>query len=77
MQETLLARFSNEEISDQLSRLCEDGSKKFRGFVLPALLQMQRENREDASTGVRFLCASQKSWFSFVPNFTPLACSDS
>lgn len=36
-RDTLLNRFSNEAISDQISRLCEDGSKKMQGFIVPAL----------------------------------------
>ncbi|WP_372741570.1 mannitol dehydrogenase family protein [Neptunomonas sp.] len=35
---TLLERFSNQAIGDQLSRICSDGSSKFPKFVLPTLL---------------------------------------
>ena len=36
-KQSLKSRFSNEAISDLLERLCQDGSKKFVGFVLPVL----------------------------------------
>lgn len=36
---TLIERFSNTAICDQVSRLCSDGSSKFPKFVLPTLLR--------------------------------------
>jgi len=36
-KETLLHRFGNAAISDQLSRLCLDGGSKIPGFLLPTL----------------------------------------
>ena len=34
----LVSRFSNSQLSDQVSRLCEDGSKKMNVFVVPCIL---------------------------------------
>ncbi len=39
-KDTLIERFSNRAICDQLSRICSDGSSKFPKFVLPTLLDM-------------------------------------
>ena len=36
-KQSLKSRFSNKAISDLLERLCQDGSKKMIGFVLPVL----------------------------------------
>ncbi|MGV6477632.1 mannitol dehydrogenase family protein [Azotobacter vinelandii] len=38
-KDTLIERFSNTAICDQISRLCSDGSSKFPKFVLPTLLE--------------------------------------
>ncbi|OZG69989.1 mannitol dehydrogenase [Hahella sp. CCB-MM4] len=42
---TLIERFSNREICDQLSRICSDGSSKFPKFVLPTLLDMMAQGK--------------------------------
>ena len=36
-KETLRTRFANPSIGDQLGRLAEDGSQKFRGFIAPGI----------------------------------------
>lgn len=41
--DSLMERFRNTEISDLVSRLCQDGSKKFQGFVVPPLKEMLQE----------------------------------
>ena len=38
-----MVRFGNPDISDLVSRLCQDGSKKFQGFVVPAMQEMLHE----------------------------------
>lgn len=43
---TLLRRFSNAAISDQVSRLCGDGIAKFAVYVVPTLSKMLREGRD-------------------------------
>ena len=47
-QATLLQRFANPAISDQLSRLCRRGSQKMPDFVLPSLHQALAEGRPHA-----------------------------
>jgi len=37
-QETLLERFSNAAVGDQIARLCLDGGSKIPGFLLPTLM---------------------------------------
>jgi fructuronate reductase/mannitol 2-dehydrogenase len=44
-QRTLLERFSNPRISDQLSRLCGRGSTKMPAYLLPSLLAARAEGR--------------------------------
>jgi fructuronate reductase/mannitol 2-dehydrogenase len=44
-QRTLLERFANPRISDQLSRLCGRGSTKMPAYLLPSLLTARAEGR--------------------------------
>jgi mannitol 2-dehydrogenase len=44
-QRTLLERFTNPRISDQLSRLCGRGSTKMPAYLLPSLLAARAEGR--------------------------------
>ncbi|WP_020683301.1 mannitol dehydrogenase family protein [Marinobacterium rhizophilum] len=44
-KDTLIERFSNTAICDQVSRLCSDGSSKFPKFVLPTLLGQIEQGR--------------------------------
>ncbi|MBF7143840.1 mannitol dehydrogenase family protein [Pseudomonas sp. hsmgli-8] len=39
---TLIARFSNQAIADQLERVCSDGSSKFPKFTVPTLNELIR-----------------------------------
>ncbi len=45
-KDTLIERFSNTAICDQVSRLCSDGSSKFPKFVLPTLLGQIEHGKE-------------------------------
>jgi len=45
-QNDLMHRFSNAEISDLCSRLCQDGSKKCLGFLVPGLTILLKENQD-------------------------------
>jgi fructuronate reductase/mannitol 2-dehydrogenase len=47
-QRTLLDRFANPRISDQLSRLCGRGSTKMPAYLLPSLTAARREGRPTA-----------------------------
>lgn len=44
-KDTLLRRFGNRAVGDQLARLCIDGGSKIKGFVLPTLHPMLEHGR--------------------------------
>ena len=44
--DSLMERFSNPDISDRVSRLCQDGSKKMQGFVVPPLRELLQAGQE-------------------------------
>lgn len=44
-KDTLLRRFGNRAVGDQLARLCIDGGSKIKGFVLPTLHPMLEQGR--------------------------------
>jgi mannitol 2-dehydrogenase len=46
--DTLLQRFANPQISDQLSRLCGRGSTKMPAYLLPSLMAARAEGRPAA-----------------------------
>ncbi|RON69455.1 mannitol dehydrogenase family protein [Pseudomonas fluorescens] len=43
---TLVARFSNQAIADQLERVCSDGSSKFPKFTIPTINRLIADGRE-------------------------------
>jgi mannitol 2-dehydrogenase len=45
-QDTLVARFSNQAIADQLERVCSDGSSKFPKFTVPTINQLIADGRD-------------------------------
>jgi mannitol 2-dehydrogenase len=47
-QRTLLERFANPRISDQLTRLCGRGSTKMPAYLLPSLAEARRQGRPAA-----------------------------
>lgn len=53
---TLLRRFSNAAISDQVSRLCGDGVAKFEVYIIPTLTKMLRDGHDTCR--LAFLTAS-------------------
>ncbi|VUD56318.1 Mannitol 2-dehydrogenase [Thalassocella blandensis] len=44
-KDTLIERFSNTEICDQLTRICSDGSSKFPKFIFPTLKGLIRDEQ--------------------------------
>ncbi|WP_339513255.1 mannitol dehydrogenase family protein [Pseudomonas sp. RL_15y_Pfl2_60] len=44
-KDTLIERFSNQAIADQLERVCSDGSSKFSKFIVPTLNQLIAEDK--------------------------------
>jgi len=45
-KDTLIERFSNQAIADQLERVCSDGSSKFPKFTVPTLDRLLADNAE-------------------------------
>ncbi|MFW9081554.1 mannitol dehydrogenase family protein [Pseudomonas sp. P2757] len=45
-KDTLVARFSNQAIADQLERVCSDGSSKFPKFTVPTINRLIVDGRE-------------------------------
>ncbi|MCK1790377.1 mannitol dehydrogenase family protein [Pseudomonas violetae] len=45
-QDTLVARFSNQAIADQLERVCSDGSSKFPKFTVPTINRLIADGRD-------------------------------
>jgi mannitol 2-dehydrogenase len=43
---TLVARFSNQAIADQLERVCSDGSSKFPKFTIPTINRLIADGQE-------------------------------
>lgn len=60
---TLLRRFSNAAISDQVSRLCGDGIAKFEVYIVPNLSKMLRDGHDVSR--LAFLIASYAKYLIF------------
>jgi len=45
-KQTLVDRFSNQAIADQLERVCSDGSSKFPKFTVPTINRLIADGRE-------------------------------
>ncbi|RYH64895.1 MAG: mannitol dehydrogenase family protein [Alcaligenaceae bacterium] len=59
-KQTLIERFANRSVSDQLSRLCFDGISKFPVYILPNLAKMIRDKKD--LTRMAFLMASYRHY---------------
>lgn len=59
--DSLVERFNNQDISDQVSRLCQDGSKKFQGFVVPPLSEMMSQGAD-----TRMIQKVVASWYVYL-----------
>ncbi len=88
---TLLRRFSNAAISDQVSRLCGDGIAKFAVYVVPTLSKMLRDGRDTTieafllASYCKYLCTSKTESGEAIDIFEPhiteedrktVACAD-
>lgn len=60
-QQTLIERFSNPKIGDQLARICMDGSAKVPKFVVPAL-----HDALDAGRPHRWLTLALAGWLRYL-----------
>ncbi|MEH1100508.1 mannitol dehydrogenase family protein [Micromonospora sp. CPCC 205561] len=63
-QRTLLNRFANPRISDQLSRLCGRGSTKMPAYLIPSLVAARREGRPTA-----LLTLAVAGWFCYLRGY--------
>ncbi|MFZ4863288.1 mannitol dehydrogenase family protein [Sphingobacterium sp. Mn56C] len=59
-KQTLIERFANHSVSDQVSRLCFDGISKFPVYIIPNLIKMLRDGKD--LTRMAFLFASYRHY---------------
>ena len=62
-KQTLIERFANHSVSDQISRLCFDGISKFPVYVMPNLIEMIRDGQD--LKRVAFLIASYRHYLKY------------
>ncbi|MBD5284151.1 MAG: mannitol dehydrogenase family protein [Bacteroides sp.] len=62
-KQTLIERFSNSSVSDQVARLCFDGLSKFPVYVIPHLTQMVRDEKD--LTRVAYLFAAYYNYLKY------------
>jgi mannitol 2-dehydrogenase len=62
-KQTLIERFGNRSVSDQLSRLCADGVSKIPIYVMPNLIKMIRDKAD--ITRVAFLFAAYRQYLKY------------
>lgn len=62
-KQTLIERFGNRSVSDQIARLCFDGISKFPVYVMPNLIKMIR-NQTDL-TRVAYLIAAYRHYLKY------------
>lgn len=62
-KQTLMERFANRSVSDQVSRLCFDGVSKFPVYILPNLSKMINDQKD--LTRVAFLIASYRHYLKY------------
>lgn len=53
-KQTLIERFGNRTVSDQIARLCFDGISKFPVYVMPNLIKMIRDHADFTRVGYLF-----------------------
>ena len=58
---TLIQRFSNKSIRDQVQRLAEDGSQKFRNALVPAL-----EHQLTNNGSTRYMAFALAAWYRYL-----------
>jgi len=60
-KDSLIVRFANPAISDQIQRLAEDGSTKIPNAILPCI-KYQLEN----GGSIKYACLALAAWFSYL-----------
>lgn len=66
-KKTLIERFANRSVSDQLSRLCYDGISKFPIYIMPNLGKMISEGKD--LKRVTFLIAAYRHYIKYKKDF--------
>lgn len=62
-KQTLIERFGNRSVSDQIARLCFDGISKFPVYVMPNLAKMIRDHAD--LTRVAYLMAAYRHYLKY------------
>ena len=62
-KQTLIERFGNRSVSDQVARLCFDGISKFPVYVMPNLIKMIRDGAD--LTRVAYLIAAYRHYLKY------------
>ena len=62
-KKTLIERFANKTVSDQIARLCFDGASKFPVYVMPNLEKMVRDGKD--LTRVTYLFAAYRHYLKY------------
>lgn len=62
-KQTLIERFGNRSVSDQIARLCFDGISKFSVYVMPNLIKMIRDHAD--LTRVAYLIAAYRHYLKY------------
>ena len=62
-KQTLIERFGNRSVSDQIARLCFDGISKFPVYVIPNLIKMIRDHAD--LTRVAYLIAAYRHYLKY------------
>lgn len=62
-KQTLIERFGNRSVSDQIARLCFDGISKFPVYVMPNLIKMIRDHAD--FTRVAYLIAAYRHYLKY------------
>ena len=62
-KQTLIERFGNRSVSDQIARLCFDGISKFPIYVMPNLIKMIQDDAD--LTRVAYLIAAYRHYLKY------------
>ncbi len=62
-KKTLIERFANSAVSDQISRLCGDGASKFPVYVMPIVAEMLNAKAE--MTRIAYLIAAYRHYLKY------------
>lgn len=62
-KQTLIERFGNRSVSDQLARLCFDGISKFPVYIMPNLMKMIRDHAD--LTRIAYLIAAYRHYLKY------------